>query len=315
MKHKSFSFFALVVVVTAGCKSNPPKTEAIQTEVARTDVAQTEITPTQEISGPPSVPVQDEELIAVDKTPVTERLRDLQNSVYALEDRVYGTRKLGGLGLYGELKSCLRKMASAQYGGTGSMIWSEPLDRVTDKEEEIKAGPGEGPKDRLQRFQSYRSILRKRSDEFSARIEACNNELAGKTMDAEQPTKVMVSEVPKTSLERAAINKYLCGFVQPGASLRAFMLNAFAQGWLSLSDYKLSQNLIAYSLKDAKDVSRDNALLFNGWRLAFDRKQVTIGELFNDGKDAKLTHWAFDRKSDIEDSTSCLKNPDGHWNP
>ncbi len=61
-------------------------------------------------------------MVVMDKVQVSDRLRDLQNSVYSLEDRVYGTRKLGSLGLYGELKSCKRKLASRQFGGSGTMV-------------------------------------------------------------------------------------------------------------------------------------------------------------------------------------------------
>src|SRR6185312_7894072 len=123
---------------------------------------------------------------------MAEKLRDLQNTVYSLEDQVYGTRKLGSLGQYGELKSCERKLASKQYGGTGNLVWTEPLDRVTDKEEDFKIGLDEKKdlvavsqeylRDRLQRFQGYRTILQKRADEFGEKIEACSAQLATKTM-------------------------------------------------------------------------------------------------------------------------------------
>src|SRR5688572_7418821 len=60
-----------------------------------------------------------------------EKLQTMQNTVYALEDKIYGVKKLGTLGLYGELKNCRRKLASRQYGGTGDLLWTEPMDRVT----------------------------------------------------------------------------------------------------------------------------------------------------------------------------------------
>lgn len=313
MQHKIF--LILSALFLASCKSNPNKAETVQTEMDNS----------QSVTGTQSVGVKNGEMVVMDRTQMSEKLRDLQNAVYVLEDRVYGTRKLGSLGLYGELKSCKRKLASRQFGGTGNMMWSEPLDRVTDKEEEIKAGVDEKKelvamseeylKDRLKRFQSYRIILQKRSDEFGARIEACKAEVATKEMDGNQPNKVMVSEIPKSSVERAEINQYMCGFVKPGASLEAFMLNAFARGWLSLGDYRMAQNLIAASLKDTKGNSKDNVLLFNGWKLAFDRNVVTVGELLNDGKDAKLVNWAFDKKADVPNSSSCLSGPDGQWNP
>lgn len=314
MQHKIFSLLVSVALLTS-CKSNPHKAEAVQTELDQSG----------QVSGTQSVGVKNGEMVVMDKAQMSEKLRDLQNSVYALEDRVYGTRKLGSLGLYGEFKSCARKLASPQFGGTGTMIWSEPLDRVTDKEEEIKVGLNEKKelvalseehlKDRLQRFQSYRIILQKRADEFSEKIEACKAEVATKEMDSNQPNKVMVSETHKTSVDRTAINQYMCDYVKVGASLQGFMLNAFARGWLALSDYKLTTNLIAVSLKDAKGVSRDNAFLFNGWRLVFDRSQVTVSDLFNESKDAKLMAWTYPEKKDVPNSSSCLATADGQWNP
>lgn len=317
MQHKTsllLSLFSLFFLTLTSCKSNPHKAEKLQTQM---DSA-------QGVSGSQQLGLKNGEMMVMDKAQMSERLRDLQNGVYALEDRVYGTRKLGSLGLYGELKGCKRKLASRQYGGSGNMVWSEPMDRVTDKEEELKVGIDEKKelvgvseeylKDRISRFQGYKLILQKRHDEFTERIETCKAEVAAKEMDANEPSKVMVTEAPKSSVERGAINQFMCGFVHQGASLQSFMLNAFAKGWLSLGDYRMEQNLIAVSLKDAKGNSKDNALLFNGWKLAFDRTPVTVGELFNDGKDARLLAWTYDRKGDLPESGKCLASGEGVWN-
>lgn len=314
MKHKIL--WAAIAFAAVACKSNPHKAENIETNLNQN----------QAVSGSQQLGTnKNGEMVVMDKASMGEKLRDLQNSVYALEDRVYGTRKLGTLGLYGELKSCKRKLASRQFGGTGNMVWTEPLDRLTDKEEELKIGMDEKKdlvgvseemlKDRINRFQGYKQILQKRADDFQERIETCKAEVATKEMDSNQPSKVMVSEMPKASAERPEINKFMCSFVRQGASLQAFMLNAFAKGWLALSDYNMNQNLIAASLKDAKGSSKENAILFNGWKLAFDRGPVTVGELFNDGKDARLLAWAFERKGDVPDSGKCLSSADGSWNP
>ncbi|NJL25813.1 MAG: hypothetical protein HC902_11980 [Calothrix sp. SM1_5_4] len=277
------------------------------------------------VSGTQSVGLKKGEMVVMDKARMTEKLRDLQNSVYSLEDRVYGTRKLGSLGLYGELKACRRKLASRQYGGTGTMIWTEPLDRVTDKEEEVKVGLDEKQnlvgvseeylKDRLQRFQGYKMILQKRADEFHDKIEACKTEVAGKELDGNEPSKVMIQEASKAGEDKAAVNQFLCGYVRTGASLQNLMLNVFAKGWLALSDFKLDQNLISVSLKDVKGTPKENALLFNGWKLAFDRGPVTVGELLNEGKDAQLVSWTYERKSEVAESGRCLPADDGVWNP
>jgi hypothetical protein len=277
------------------------------------------------VSGTQSVGVKNGEMVVIDKAAMNEKLRDLQNGVYALEDKVYGTRKLGSLGLYGELKSCKRKQSSRQFGGTGTMVWTEPLDRVTDKEDELKIGSDEKKdlvgvseeflKDRVARFQRYKQILQKRHDEFEEKIAECKREISAREMDSNQSSKVMVSEAPKASIERQEINQFLCAYVKSGASLQSFMLNAFAQGWLALSDYRLEQNLIATSLKDAKGNSKDNAFLFNGWKLAYDRSPVTVGEMLNEGKDAKLVAWTFEKKADVPNSGKCLSSSDGVWNP
>lgn len=278
----------------SACKSAPPKPQAAVAAPA----AET-----------PAVP----EVAASLDTP--ERLKELQNAVYALENRIYGQRKgKGDLGLYGDLKSCRRKLASPQFAGSGSMIWSEPLDRVTDMEEEaVKANQDLG--DQTQRFQAYKFILQRRADDLSAGLASCSNELTGKEMDSNQPTRVMVTEAPKQSVERQPINDFICGYVKEGASLQTLMRNAFARGWLSLTDYRLNQNLIAVSLKDSKGEARDNALLFNGWKLAFNRAQVTVAELFNDGKDARLVAWAFEKKAEVSGARDCLSAADGRWNP
>lgn len=313
VKHK-ISLWVCVFLI-AGCASNPNKAEKIETQIEKAEA----------VSGTQEVGVKNGEMVVMDKAEMSEKLRDLQSAVYSLEDKVYGTRKLGSLGLYGDLKSCRRKQASRQFGGTGTMVWTEPLDRVTDKEEELKIGVDEKKnlvgvseemlKDRVARFQRYKQILQKRSDDFEAGIAACKNEIASKEVDAAQSSRVMVSEAPKASIDRQEINQFLCGYVKPGASLQAFMLNAFSKGWLSLSDYQMSSNLIAASLKDAKGNSKDNAMLFNGWKLAFDRSPVTVGELLNEGKDARLVAWSFDHKADVPSSGKCLSSSDGVWNP
>lgn len=313
MKHKIFMWLVLSLVIT-GCKSNPHKAEEIQTQMEKSEV----------VSGSQSVGVKNGEMVVIDKAEMSEKLRDLQNSVFALEDKVYGTRKLGSLGLYGDLKSCKRKQASRQFGGTGTMVWTEPLDRVTDKEEELKVGIDEKKelvglseeflKDRVGRFQRYKQILQKRHDEFEEKIEECKKEISAREMDANQSSRVMVSEASKATVDRQEINQYLCSYVQKGASLQGFMLGAFAKGWLALGDFKLDQNLIAASIKDSKGTNKDHAILFNGWKLAYDRSPVTVGEMFNDGKDAKLVAWAFDKKAEVQNSSKCLSAADGVWN-
>lgn len=302
-----FSILAAVSLLSLfGCK-NPNKAENLQTNLDQQAV----------VTGSQSVGVKKGEMVVLDKTAMTEKLRDLQNSVYGLEDKVYGTRKLNTLGLYGDLKSCQRRLASRQYGGSGTLVWTEPLDRVTDKEEEFKAGVDEKKdlvsvseeylRDRLMRFQGYKNILQKRSDDFQSQIETCKSQLAAKEMDASQPTKVMVQEMAKANYDKVAINQFMCSYAKSGASLQNFMINAFAKGWLTLADYKPETNLVVAQLKDVKGVSKENAILFSGWKMSFDRSPVTVGELLNDGKDARLVAWA-------AEGSTCLSKSDGEWN-
>lgn len=310
---RSFLLLIAAFLIT-GCKSNPNKAENIETKL---DGSAT-------VSGGQAVGLKKGEMVVQEKAQMSEKLRDLQNAVYGLEDKVYGTRKLNSLGLYGDLKSCRRKLASRQYGGSGTLIWTEPLDRLTDKEEEFKIGLDEKKdlvgvteeylRDRIARFQGYRQILQKRSDDFENQIESCKGQLNARELDADQPSKVMVQEMAKASYDKVAINQFMCGYVRPGASLQNFLVNAFAKGWLALGDYKMDQNLIAASLKDAKGTGKDNAVLFSGWKLAFDHGPVTVGELLNEGKDAKLVAWSYERKSDVAEASKCLAKDDGVWN-
>jgi hypothetical protein len=118
----------------------------------------------------------------------------MQNEVYSLEDRVYGNRKYKSQGLYGALKACKAKVVSREMGGDGKLQWTEPMDRITDKEEKFEIGIDEKDKivgvseeflkDRISRFQQYRAVLQKREDEYQEKLEICDAELAAKEHDA-----------------------------------------------------------------------------------------------------------------------------------
>jgi hypothetical protein len=313
MKHKIF-IVSLALIGLAGCKSNPNKAEPIETNLERPNT----------VTGGEKVGLKNGEMVVLDKVQIAEKLRDVQNQVYALEDRVYGMRKFGSLGLYGELKACRRKLASRQLGGTGSMVWTEPLDRITDKEDDLKIGLDEQKdlvgvsqeylRDRLSRFQGYKMILQKRNDEFEEKIEECKTDVANKKMDASQSSKVMVTEAPKATIDKSAINQFMCGYVKAGASLESLMVNAFAHGWLSLSDFKMDQNLVGGPVKDVHGDARNNGFLFSGWKMSFDQSLITVGDLLNEGKDAKLVAWAYDHKADVASGGSCLPAAEGAWN-
>lgn len=167
----------LILATLVGCKSNPHKAEPIQTEIENKG----------QVSGDTSVGVKDGQMVVQRKVQMNEELRRIQYEVYELEDRVYGNRKYGSLGLYGVLRDCRLQLSDPKNGGDGKLKWTEPMDRVTDKEEEYKIGIDEADKlvgvseeflkDRLERFKGYKSILQKRQDEYEEKVAICRAEL------------------------------------------------------------------------------------------------------------------------------------------
>ncbi len=179
-----FSFLAFVLMGAglltwslAGCSSNPHKAEVVDTKIDNKG----------QISGDTSVGVKEGNMVVQKKVLMNEELRRLQNEVFELEDRVYGNRKYGSKGLYGVLKDCRGEISSKALGGNGKLQFTEPIDRVTDKEEEYKVGlddkkqligvSEEFLKDRIERFKQYKLVLQKRQDEYEDKVEICKNEL------------------------------------------------------------------------------------------------------------------------------------------
>ncbi len=168
----------------AGCSSNPHKAEEIETKIDNKG----------QVSGDTTVGVKDGDMIVQKKVLMNEELRRLQNDVYELEDRVYGNRRYGSKGLYGVLKDCRADLSSKALGGTGKLQWTEPIDRVTDKEEEYKIGlddkkqligvSEEFLKDRIERFKQYNLVLQKRQDEYEDKVEVCKAEVKSRKADA-----------------------------------------------------------------------------------------------------------------------------------
>ncbi len=162
------------------CTTNPHKATKIATDLAKSAT----------ISGDEKVGVKDGNMIVQRKVAMNEELRRLQYEVYELEDRVYGNRKYGSKGLYGALKTCREETVSKKNGGAGKLIWTEPVDRVTDKEDEFNIGIDEKDKivavseeylkDRIARFNKYRTTLLKRQDEYEEKLEICDAALKAK---------------------------------------------------------------------------------------------------------------------------------------
>ncbi|OYZ23244.1 MAG: hypothetical protein B7Y39_05485 [Bdellovibrio sp. 28-41-41] len=175
----------LVQVFTAGmalvlltqCKTNPNKAEKIDTEIKNHG----------QVSGDTAVGVKDGNLVVQKKVQMNEELRRMQIEVYELEDRVFGNRKYGSLGLYGVLKQCKADLSEPKNGGDGKLKWTEPMDRITDKEDEFKIGLDEKDKlvgvseeflkDRLERFRGYKKVLMTREDEYEEKVQICKTEM------------------------------------------------------------------------------------------------------------------------------------------
>jgi hypothetical protein len=183
------SFLAVsLATVLAACSHNPNKAEKIDTTVEKS----------AQVSGDTKVGVKDGNMIVQRKVMMSEELRTLQNEVYELEDRVYGNRKYGSLGLYGVLKDCKEQASDKANGGDGKLSWTEPIDRVTDKEDDMKLGLDEKDqlvgvseemlRDRLERFHNYKQVLQKREDEYEDKLAICKNDLKARKADSQKKT-------------------------------------------------------------------------------------------------------------------------------
>jgi hypothetical protein len=182
-----------LVLGVIGCASNPNAAKKIDTNLDKAAPVTGE-----------NIGVKNGNLIVQKKVEMNEELRRLQNEVYELEDHVYGNRKYGSEGLYGSLKQCRLKLVSKDYGGDGHLMWTEPLDRVTDKEDEWNVGIDENDKivgvseeflrDRLKRFYGYKQVLMKRQDEYDKKLQICDAELASRMHDLK--AKKSASESP-----------------------------------------------------------------------------------------------------------------------
>lgn len=165
------------VIFVGACSTNPNKAVKLDTSIEKSS----QLTPEQKIG------VKDGNMIYQKKVNMAEELRRMQIDVYSLEDRVYGNRKFGSLGLYGVLKDCRKNISDPKNGGNGKLKWTEPIDRVTDKEEEFKIGLDEKDKiigiseeflkDRIERFRDYKRVLEKREDEYQEKIDICESDL------------------------------------------------------------------------------------------------------------------------------------------
>lgn len=183
MKLKQYASI-LMLLALAACAHDPNKAEKIKTEIENKET----------ITGDTALGIKDGTMVVQKKVMMNEELRRIQYEVYSLEDQVYGNRKYGSLGLYGVLRTCRAEIADPKNGGDGKLIWTEPLDRVTDKEDDFKVGLDEKQKlvgvseeflnDRITRFKGYKQVLEKRQDEYEEKVAICQADLKARTTKA-----------------------------------------------------------------------------------------------------------------------------------
>lgn len=168
----------------SSCASNPNEAEKIDTKIDHSG----------HISGDTELGVKNGNMVVQKKVMMNEELRRLQYEVFEMEDRVYGNRKYGSLGLYGVLRECKMQLADTKNGGDGKLIWTEPIDRITDKEDDFKMGLDDNKKlvgvseeflsERIARFRGYKTLLAKRQDEYDEKLAICKTDLKGRANKA-----------------------------------------------------------------------------------------------------------------------------------
>lgn len=173
-----------LTLMNGACSSNPHKAEKVETVMKSEG----------EVAGE-TVGVKNGEMIVQKKVMMSEELRRMQNEVFELEDHVYGNTRLGSKGLYGVLKDCRLQLTDRRMGGTGKLMWTEPIERLTDKEEPMKMGIDEKEnlvgvseeylKDRIKRFQEYKRVYLKREEEYQTKVDVCKADVRARKSDIE----------------------------------------------------------------------------------------------------------------------------------
>lgn len=167
------------------CASNPHKAKEIDTSMEKE----------KSLNDEESIGVKNGDMVYQKKVDMAEELRRLHINVYSLEDRVYGNREYGSLGLYGVLKKCRAEVVHPKNGGEGKLMWTEPMDRVSDKEDDFEIGYNrenlvgvsqEFLKDRIQRFKDYKRILQKREDEYRNKNDICEAKLKSQIFERDK---------------------------------------------------------------------------------------------------------------------------------
>ncbi len=172
---QTLAIFAALALTN--CAHNKNKAEKIDTKIENDEA----------IASGESLGVKNGNMVVQKKVMMNEEVRRLQYEVYELEDRVYGNRQYGSLGIYGVLKDCKSELSDPANGGDGKLKWTEPIERVTTKEDEFKIGLDDKAKlvgvseeflqDRITRFKGYRTVLQGREDELQTKLTICKSDL------------------------------------------------------------------------------------------------------------------------------------------
>ena len=163
------------VLLLSACASNPHKAEYLNLNIEKTSA----------VSNDSVIGVKDGNMVYQHKALMSETLRNLQITVFELEDRVYGgPRYYGNNGKHGALKECRTALASFENGGDGKLVWTEARDYVVpeedfssiglDNRDQIIGMKEEFLKDRIARFAQYKHILEKRADDFDDKLAVCH---------------------------------------------------------------------------------------------------------------------------------------------
>ncbi len=186
MKKLTLLISLFIGLFLTACTTNRNKAEKIETQVENSTALNAET----------KLGVKDGNMVVQRKVEMNEELRKIQYEVYELEDRVYGNRKYGSLGLYGALRECKMQAADLLNGGDGKLAWTEPLERITDKEDDLKIGLDEDKKlvgvteeflhDRIVRFKGYKNLLSKRQDEYEEKTAICTADLRARKTRAQK---------------------------------------------------------------------------------------------------------------------------------
>jgi hypothetical protein len=164
--------------------------------VHKAEKIETQLDKKQDVGAQEELGLKNGEMVVQKKVMMSEELRRLQTEVYENEDKIYGNRKYGSQGTYGTLKECRKDLADKKNGGDGKLKWTEPIDRITDKETEFKIGLDEKDqlvgiseeflKDRIERFKKYKLILQGREDELTEKLDICQTEVKSQKADVEK---------------------------------------------------------------------------------------------------------------------------------